>query len=65
MKFRVNVAYDCSFTLEVDASSDSDAMDKAIELVEACDIPQSAKMLDRDFFVADPIPVENLNTLGG
>lgn len=65
MKFKVYVSYECGFTLEVDASSDSDAMDKVLDLVEACDIPETAKMIHRDYFATSVLPVEKVNTLGG
>ena len=52
-KYRVAVAYESGFVVEVEALDSRLAGELVMEMIDEDDIPESAKVLHRDYFITD------------
>jgi hypothetical protein len=52
-KYRVAVAYETGFIVEVEAGDSRLAGELVMEMIDEDDIPEGAKVLHRDYFITD------------
>jgi len=60
-KYRVAVAYESGFVVEVETPNSQLARNLVMEMIDEDGIPEDAKVLHRDYFITD-VKVDDLTT---